>query len=302
MKTRSRRRTALLAAALASAVIWAYSNGLGGPFVFDDAHSVAENPAIQIDDLSWNSLARAAREGAYARRPVANITFAANHVAGGLDPWGYHATNVAIHVGSALALVLFLTLLLARDDPRRKWFPWTAGFLWALHPIQTQSVTYVTQRMTSLAGLFYFAGLAAYLSARRARGLAISGWFALTALLLALGLGTKEIVAIFPFTILAIEFWMPPATDRKTAFTAAGLGVALVALLVLAVPGLAGDLLPSAESLVFGGPVSGRPFTTIERLRAEERVDEIARMLGGATVSEAARDHARDMVEQSLKS
>ncbi len=93
------------------------------------------------------------------------MTFAINFLLGGLDPSVYHATNVAIH--AVAAIVLFGVLLALTRAPRSPpalarhalAFAFAGALIWAVHPVNTQAVSYVVQRMTSLAGLFYLATL-----------------------------------------------------------------------------------------------------------------------------------------------
>jgi len=128
--------------------------------VFDDMPAIVENPHVR----SLTPLAAALTappEVTTAGRPVAALSFAVSYaLAGGYDTWWYHATNVAIHAAAALALfgILRRTLL---TDPLRERFgaaaaplAFAAALLWAVHPLHTQAVTYIVQRVESLMGLF----------------------------------------------------------------------------------------------------------------------------------------------------
>ncbi|MCX7806328.1 MAG: hypothetical protein N3A38_14245, partial [Planctomycetota bacterium] len=158
MKTIFRRAAApaLIAAACAAA----YSNGLRGPFVFDDREAIVENQTI-TDLWRLGDVLRGPHGGTTAGgRPVLNLSLAICYAAGGLDVFHYHLMNVAIHILAALALlgIFRRTFELPRvrgffGDSART-FALLAALLWTLHPLHTQAVTYIIQRAESLAGLF----------------------------------------------------------------------------------------------------------------------------------------------------
>ncbi len=158
---------AVVAAAIAVATLLAYSSSFGASFHFDDVASIVENP--QLRDLArlWPPS---------GTRWLGYLSFALNYRLGGLDVVGYHVANVAIHIGCALLVAWIAALTLRTPGIRgpdgdagaalRRWLPLAAGLLFAFHPLATQAVTYVVQRLTSLATLFYLLSFGAYLSAR----------------------------------------------------------------------------------------------------------------------------------------
>ena len=134
------------------------------PFLFDDSSSVLDNASIR----SWPTLAELMSppaNGTTGGRPVLNLTFAVNYAISGLEPWSYHAINLLIHILAALTLfglvrrTLLLGSLRSRWGDSATWFAAIVALIWALHPVQTQSVTYISQRAESLMGLFYLATL-----------------------------------------------------------------------------------------------------------------------------------------------
>ena len=100
----------ILVYCLGFAVYW---NSLSVPFVFDDYPNIRDNPSIRLTSLDLDALRAAAFEGYAQRRPVANLSFALNYVAGGYDVKGYHLVNVLIHVANGV-LVYFIALILFR--------------------------------------------------------------------------------------------------------------------------------------------------------------------------------------------
>jgi protein O-mannosyl-transferase len=183
-----------------------YANSLRGPFVFDDIAAIVENPTIR-------SLGAALRPPAedgvtVGGRPLLNFTFALNYAVGGLDVFGYHLLNVAIHALAALTL-----FGLARRTLLRPGLPaglvtaatplaFLIAALWAAHPLQTEAVTQIVQRAESLAGLFYLLTLYAFVRAAEGGG---GRWLAFSVAACLLGVATKETVATAPLAVLLYD-------------------------------------------------------------------------------------------------
>ncbi|MFC1657287.1 tetratricopeptide repeat protein [Candidatus Moduliflexota bacterium] len=204
-------RTILLCALLCAAALLAYSGTFEVPFLFDDVAAIERNPNVQITRLTPAQIGRVLDDPPYyGNRPVAMVSFALNHIAGGLDVRGYHAVNMLIHLVAAIVLFFLFraTLRIAgtgRSSPDLVAF--AAALLWTVHPLQTQSVTYILQRMNSLASLFFFLSMLLYVRGRTA-GAGRAPWLywlgALTAG--ALALGSKETAVSLPLIILLYEF------------------------------------------------------------------------------------------------
>jgi tetratricopeptide (TPR) repeat protein len=216
--------------------IAAYANALGGAFVFDDVAKIRDN--VMLRDLS--EIAGPRGLALFRSRWVAFFTFALNYRAGGLSPVGYHAANVAIHLANA-ALVFALVALALRTPrlstsvlaPARHAVAFVAAALFVAHPLQTQAVTYVVQRMTSLAALFYLAAVVLYLrwrlaGPRRSRAAGAVGYAAILAAAL-LAMKTKEIAFTLPFAVLLAEVSFFRTTRADLA---ALVPIALTALVV----------------------------------------------------------------------
>jgi Tfp pilus assembly protein PilF len=218
----SSRRTlcALLLVALTAA---AYSNSLTGIFHGLDAReSIRDNPHIrQLWPLSeamsldlWKeTLAKdpGAKGGSVVRRPVLSLSFAVNRLLLGADARGFQLVNVGIHMLAGLCLLAlgYRTLSLERFSalPRDDVFglALAVAALWMLHPVQTESVTYVVQRAESLMGLFYLATLYAFVRAATASETARQGWLIAAVMSCALGMGTKEAMATAPVVALLFD-------------------------------------------------------------------------------------------------
>lgn len=188
----------------------AYSSSLHGQFVFDDLEQIVENPAIR----SLGSFLGRDGAGVLPNRFVAYATFALNHAIGGYEPIGWHLVNLAVHLGNAL-LVQALVLLAFRAPrmagsalaPSARSIAFAASALFVTHPLATQAVSYVVQRITSLATLFYLASTVLYLlwrlqpAGRGARAALYAGVL-LSALL---AMRTKEIAFTLPVAIALVE-------------------------------------------------------------------------------------------------
>ncbi|MDO8542945.1 MAG: tetratricopeptide repeat protein [Opitutaceae bacterium] len=165
-------RTWWCVAAIIVAAIVAYHNTFDAPFVFDDASSIVTNPAIRKLWPLTNVLAGPATNVTAQGRPILNLSLAFNYAAGGTAVHGYHIGNLLIHVLAGLtlfgivrrtlawnAVMLERTPAVATGGGRAPSNPLllalTVATLWTVHPLQTESVTYVVQRAESLVGLFY---------------------------------------------------------------------------------------------------------------------------------------------------
>jgi tetratricopeptide (TPR) repeat protein len=214
----SRRRAWLpcsLAALLAAIV---YLNVFGNPFIYDDYRLIVENrtivPPLQLQTLIQKD----------PTRPVANISFAIDRALLGPAPVGFHLTNVALHV---LNVVLFFILVhgLATDRerarkglPGRRTDPVTiatiAATLFAIHPMMTEAVGYISGRSDVLSTMWF---LSALMAARR--WMLTRGRLAMAAMvvLLVAALATKEIAAMFALVVLAIDRLAPLGTPEDRA-------------------------------------------------------------------------------------
>ncbi len=136
-----------------------YSNILHAEFFFDDYSSIVDNETIKDLDASLAALS--------LNRYVTYLTFALNYAVSGLMPFSYHLLNIIIHIVNAF-LVYCLVILgmktphLINSGLSRQFVAFSSAFIFISHPIQTQAVTYIVQRATSLATMFYLLSLVAY--------------------------------------------------------------------------------------------------------------------------------------------
>lgn len=202
-----RRESAWLLLAIAICAV--YWNSLRAPFLFDDRLSIVENPTIR----TWAAAFQPPRDSGItvSGRPLLNATFAVNHALGGLDVWGYHATNLAIHLLASGLLyeiirrTLALPVFQGRFEGTGSQTALAASLLWALHPLQTESVTYVVQRAESLAGLWVLLAICLFLMAAERDGVSRKFLLLASSGVCLLGVATKESAGVAPLLLFAYD-------------------------------------------------------------------------------------------------
>jgi Flp pilus assembly protein TadD len=239
----------------------AYANGLEGPFIYDDATAIVDNESLRH---LWppGRVLRSPPSTPLAGRPVVALTLAVNYALGGLDVRGYHALNIAVHIGCALLLagIIRRTLL---TSPLREHFGRASGGLalacalvWMTHPLQTECVSYVTQRTESMMGLFYL--LTLYFAIRALGSAHARWWCAASVLSCGLGMASKEVMVTAPVMVVLYDwsFRSEPFRDvlARRFGLYAGLAATWVVLAALVAPG------PRAETVGFGHGVTAASY------------------------------------------
>ncbi len=196
---------------IAFAALVIYSNSLHGPMIFDDFDYVASNPAIMslhnfMDAaLGRQKLANSNLITHFQDRIVVFATFAADYAVHGNATLGYHAVNLAIHIAAALTLY-WLGLMLFRSSASPGIIALWGALLFTVHPLQTDAVSDISQRFTSLAALFYLLSLALYVRSRlqgdRRRSIML---YALSAVCVLLAARSKEIAFTLPAAMVLVE-------------------------------------------------------------------------------------------------
>ena len=210
------------ASVIVSAITIVYLNSLSGVFLFDDESSIVNNVAIRdLWSLDWFQL---------RGRPVTTLTIAINYAIGGLDPIGYHVVNIAIHIANGLLLyeviVAAIEGLGAPNKRSPRDFAFASTLLWAVHPLCTQSVTYIIQRSEALAALGILATLycwsrgsqvSRYASGRERKSMrnenaartltrgGLRGWSIAAVAFAMVAYGSKESAAFLPIIVLLYD-------------------------------------------------------------------------------------------------
>jgi tetratricopeptide (TPR) repeat protein len=198
----------------------AYHNSFTGPFIFDDVRSIRDNPTIRHLWPIWRCLHPPHQHGLTVEgRPLINLSLAINYALGGQKVWGYHALNLTVHLLAGLTLlgVVRRTLLqprfLERFGAAANGLALTIAILWAVHPLQTESVTYVIQRAESIMGLFYL--LTLYCFIRGAESHRPRLWYGLCTATCAMGMASKEVMASAPLIVLLYDRAFISGSFRK---------------------------------------------------------------------------------------
>jgi protein O-mannosyl-transferase len=180
----------------------AYANSFRVPFLLDDNDAIAANPTIRSLVSAW--IPPSDSGITTSGRPLLNVSFALNHRWHGTDVTCYHVTNLSIHALGALTLWALVCRTLRRGNfserVQRHAVPlaWFTATLWALHPLQTESVTYIVQRAESLVGLFYLLTLYTFVRAVETRR---TFWAIGAVAACACGMASKEVMSTAPLVV-----------------------------------------------------------------------------------------------------
>ncbi|MBM4365939.1 MAG: glycosyltransferase family 39 protein, partial [Deltaproteobacteria bacterium] len=198
---------------LVVAVLAAWANTLRGPFVYDDLIEIVANPAVhdvsRLDTIWAYNPARA----------LLLVTYALNWTLGHLDPLGYHALNIAIHAANAVLAWRLFGLVLSPGRAR------LGAALWALHPMATEGVSYISGRSDALVTLLALLALHAWVVDARSpsprhRALAYAAMLA--------GFFTKETAVVTPVLALLADLALVAGWNRRLLDARRYLPVALV--------------------------------------------------------------------------
>jgi len=202
------KQTLLPVLGICACALAVYINTFNAPFVFDDL------PGIKNNYLIFGFSHAGQLWKFWPSRFVTFLSFAANWTAHGFSVSGYHALNLAIHIANAILLRTLVLLIFQspriKTDGFSKHANSTAFFtalIFAVHPIQTQAVTYIWQRATILASCFCFSALVLYIKARlssRAKQRVLFSYVG-AGLCALVAMFTKEISVSLPFLVLACE-------------------------------------------------------------------------------------------------
>jgi hypothetical protein len=226
---------------IAGVALVAYSNTFSVPFHFDDRPNILENPNVHIKVLTWDRVEELIKN-TYKEsiRVFSYFTLALNYYFGGVNVFGYHLVNFVIHVASGIFLYGFLMLTFNLPHLKEKYggisyrVALFASLIFIAHPIQTQSVTYIVQRMASMAGMFYLLSMVLYIQGRLSSGKIRIIYFGGVVLTYVLGVFSKENVAILPVFIALYEFYFFQNLDlsprgKKTLILLGGVLLGLLA-------------------------------------------------------------------------
>jgi protein O-mannosyl-transferase len=227
-------RLLALCALLLAAGGAAYHDSFSGSFHYDDQPNIVDNPGIRSFAAALHDSAPGLRH-----RPLARLSLALNYTLGGHDVQGYHVFNLLVHLLAGLLLfdIVRRTLLLrparAPADAEAGWLAFAVALLWIVHPLQTESVSYITQRLEAMASLFYLACLYGVL--RGSQSTHPRAWYASAVVACWLGMATKEILVTAPLVVLLYDrvflasSWATVVRRRSGVYTGMVVGAAALA-------------------------------------------------------------------------
>lgn len=181
-----------------------YLNALSGPFVYDDKQLILTNVKIKdwsqwsdvVGDDFWSVTLDPLQSGYY--RPIITLSYMLNYALSELDPYGYHVTNLYVHIANVLLVYWFVFLIF-----QRQWPTLVAGLLFATHPMHTESVTWIAGRTDVIATFFFLLALVLWsktlVSWNRYR-YTLALFCYLTALF------TKEVALVLPLILILYDY------------------------------------------------------------------------------------------------
>jgi tetratricopeptide (TPR) repeat protein len=205
---------------LIAAGVLAYANSFAGVFTFDDLDSIVNNRTIRnLRDVHlW--MHPPAGGITVSGRPGLNFSLALNWAWSGQQVWSYHLVNLAGHLLAGLILFGLVRRTLdlvgktgataaAASTRHNLYLAWTVALLWTLHPLQTESVTYVVQRAEMLMGLCYLGTLLCFVRAAEAgdagRRRTAAAWSAVCVGVCAVGMTCKEVMVSAPVIVFCYD-------------------------------------------------------------------------------------------------
>ncbi|MCI5145676.1 MAG: hypothetical protein D3923_09120, partial [Candidatus Electrothrix sp. AR3] len=269
---------------LAAILILSYANTFDASWHLDDEPNILTNSKLHISKLNLQQINNALRANPSAPesdklyRPIPCLSLALNWYIGQDNVLGYHVVNLTIHILTAWFLFLTLHLLLqvyctTKYPPQ---FFITAALLgalfWALAPIQTQAVTYIVQRMASMATMFTIIAIYAYLRGRTSEKKYL--WLALCLFSFFLALGSKENAILLPASLFLFElsfFRHNLSKQQISRFLLAG-GIVLIIGFLFVHYGLGITPFKLSNPLSFLDSYANRSFTFSERILTQPRI------------------------------
>jgi len=190
-----------------------YSPSLKNDFIWDDYHLVVDNVNIR----TFNNLTSAftshlfeASGGSNFYRPLATISFMFDFSLWKLNPFGYHLTNLILHLLTVLLIYLFVSRVFKNSD-----IGLLTCLIFAVHPVNTEAVTYISGRADGLSSVLFLSALLLYMRFKEAGRRFL---FFLSILFFIFALLTKEAMLIFPLVLIIYDVFIlkENSVNKKT--------------------------------------------------------------------------------------
>ena len=221
-------------AILAAGTVAIYSRTFSVPLLHDDLFSITENRTIRQLWPIWAAL-RPPNDAGVGGRPLLNLSFALNYWAGGTAVFGYHLVNLIIHVLASFTLFGLVRHTLVRPIMAMRFgraatpLALAVSATWAFHPVQTESVTYISERAESLMGLLYLLTLYCFVRGEEAGERNVRRmWFSFSVVACLAGAATKEVIVTAPLIVFLYDRTFVSGSFSGAFRRNGGLYVALV--------------------------------------------------------------------------
>jgi tetratricopeptide (TPR) repeat protein len=241
----------------------AYSNSFNVPFNFDDEVQIVFNEDVH----NLSAFSNIGEWMKVNRRPFSFFTLAINYAIGGENVTGYHIANFIIHLLTAVLLFLWLKTITTRPGNCKMpvYYAVIVSLFFLLHPVQTQSVTYIIQRMSALAGMFSMLSVYLYTLSRlsflqKNNTVKSALYLVLAATAAVFALLSKQNAVIIPFILILTEIFFIRTTEGKKCNKFIGIA-GIAALLIFAVP-----------AILFGLPVETTEISRLDYLATQMTV------------------------------
>jgi Tfp pilus assembly protein PilF len=254
-----------------------YSNTFHAAWHFDDEQNIIKREAVNLTKLTWPEIKETFfNDNGNIYRPVACLSLALNYYFGKDNVFGYHVVNTFIHFFASIFLFLFiyrtlnLPLLKAKYGPNSYFIALLSTLFWAINPVQTQAITYIVQRMASMAGMFYIMSMYFYLRGRTSEQRVLKSiHYILCAFFGIMAFGSKENAAMLPISIFLFDLFLIQGLTKehikKNIYILLGL---IIVPLILGLTLRGSSIFQPADL----ASTYGRSYTLIERLLTEPRV------------------------------
>jgi tetratricopeptide (TPR) repeat protein len=271
------RTVAFAFIALLLLLLVTYGNSSKGVWVFDDEPNIVENKYVHLKTLDWENIQKTfyGIDQKKISRPVAYFTFGINYYFGQLNPFGYHIVNILIHYCASIFLFLFIYRTLNLPRLKEEYgsssyaIALLATFFWAASPVNVTALTYIVQRMASMAGMFYIMSMYFYLAGRiNEHFLKKISFFVLCGISAALAVGSKENAVMLPISLYLYDLLLIQGITSENI----NRNFKYFLFPVIIVASLAVIFFVDVSSLLRLGDYVIRPFSMWERVLTETRV------------------------------
>lgn len=276
------RRNLFAFISLVVLILTIYSNTFDASWHFDDRQNIQLNKQLHMDKLNWQNIKNsffASTDGKkQLYRPTACFSFALNYYFGKFEVFGYHLVNTTIHILASMFLFLFIYQTLNLPLLRQKYgsdayfIAFLSAVFWAVNPVQIQAVTYIVQRMSSMAAMFFILSMYLYVKGRICEKRSRKNIYFVACLFSGvLAFCSKENAIMLPFCIFIYDILFIQGLTKDSIKKNIQIFLILIFISVVLSLILYGfsNFDPSRILKIYD---SARPFTMWERLFTEPRI------------------------------